>query len=336
MSDDLSKQVEELRQHMESQPRPVINSDGLRDLLQISADEFEEVTVNADTDRMARLAEAEGKPELARLIRGNVTPQELAEEGMQKALVEYAQELGGVIVDSHYDGTREDLTPEAAERAALERALGQNLQAAPPQLQPIERRIEALLAKLEQRMQTVEEEVLFTSSANRFAHLRSGIEAKSNVTIPHLPPAPDWNTLEAYVEPFLRDIVDHIQGAPILRERATIAGMVPFDVLKGVDIVGEELLRIVGERGRAYGEEAILAMGEAGMIGMIMSKVMRLMWSHRAGLQFQARRDSYIDLAGYCLLCVALDQFVMENSIAVQGQREEERSQSPEQDKAGE
>lgn len=334
---------EDYRESLEKVTPPVQSTEGLRDLLQLSADEFEEVTANADKERMAQLAEAEGKPELARLIRGNVTPQELAEEGMHKALVEYAESLGGVVVSSRL--ADEEITPEEADRRAimheLEKLKQDNrlsdpiLRLTPEQQKEIEQnlssshmhphiipnppsagRIMEMLHTINDRMQKIEEEVLFTSSANRFAHLRSGIEQKDNgkFNIPHLPPAPDWNTLEAYVEPFLRDIVDHIQGAPILRERATVAGIVPFDVLKGVDIVGEELLRIVGERGRAYGEEAILAMGEAGMISMIMSKVMRLMWSHRAGLQFQARRDSYIDLAGYCLLTIALDVYIMENS----------------------
>lgn len=301
--------VERLRRRMEKGLHPnivplPIDTEGLKALL---AGDLEEVEVdNWDREGAASLAEERGKPDLARLIRGKVTPQELADEGMQKALVEYAESIGGVVVDSHEDGTRDSL----ALQRALGTALHNNLKAA-PQLQPIEQRIEGLLAQINERMQRVEEEVMFTSSANRFAHLRSGIEHN---TIPHLPPAPDWNTLEAYVGPFLRDIVDNIQGAPILRERATVSGILPSSVLKGVDVVGEELLQIVRERGRAYGEEAILAMGEAGMVGMIVAKVMRLMWSHRGGMQFMSRRDSYIDLAGYCLLTIALDQYITEQS----------------------
>lgn len=242
-----------------------------------------------DRERAAKLAEESGKPELARLIRGEATPQELAEQGLHNAIVEFAQGLGGKVVDETWDPPFRQISP----------------------VRPASQRIEDLLGKISAQIDKMEEEIMFTSSANRYAHLRSGIEQN---TIPHLPPAPDWNTLEAYVEPFMQDILDHIKGAPILKDRATVTGMVPMDVLKGVDIVGEELLKIVAERGRAYGEESILAMGEAGMIGMIMAKVMRLMWSHRGGIQFQTRRDSYIDLAGYCLLTIALDQYITEES----------------------
>ena len=293
-----------------------------------------------EKERAAKLAEQEGKPELARLIRGEATPQELAEQGVHNALVEFAQELGGVVVDETWepssqkksveelkraltelntrdfqqdfrdDMSRLRMTPEQAEEQAKWMREHPHLLRADP-VRPASQRIEDLLGKISAQIDKMEEEIMFTSSANRYAHLRSGIEKN---TIPHLPPAPDWNTLETYVEPFMRDILDHIKGAPILRERATVTGLLPMDVLKGVDIVGRELLQIVAERGRAYGEESILAMGEAGMISMIMAKVMRLMWSHRGGAQFQSRRDSYIDLAGYCLLTIALDQFITEES----------------------
>lgn len=311
------------------------------------SDEFEEIKLPLDKEAAAQMAELMNKPELASLIRGNVTPQELAEAGMQRSLVEYAETLGGVVLSNHITG-EEGNTPEELERKALEHAINMDthrqawnhpfrqlssgeadatievIRANPNLMRPIvtvaplEQRIMPLLNAINDKLENIqatankmEEEIMFTSSSNRFAHLRSGIEKG---TIPHLPPAPDWNTLEAYVEPFLQNIIDHIQGTPILRERATTSGLLPMDVLRGVDIVGKELLQIVRERGKQYGEEAILAMGEAGLIGMIVSKVMRLMWSHRGGAQFLSRRDSYIDLAGYCLLTISLDQFITENS----------------------
>lgn len=327
---------------------------GVRDALQLPAEEYERIM----EERMAKIAnmmsaaaraEDEGKPELARLLRGDATPEQLGREAIKRAaqhadtspddlahdeLVRYATEgLGARVVEQHP-------TPEELERRALQRALGgvraldneeQQMFEASLQQRPnmvymktdqglvqdrkLDRALE-MLHDMNQRMTAVEEEIMFTSSANRYAHLRSGVTQKDGSYIPGLPPAPDWNTLATYVEPLMRDIVDHIKGAPILKDRANITGMVPLDVLKGVDVVGEELLRIVGERGRKYGEESILAMGEAGMVSMIMAKVMRLLWSHRGGLMFEAREDSYIDLAGYCLLTVALNKFIKENAVA--------------------
>lgn len=295
------------------------NQSGLRDLLQLTPEEFaatfEEVqdTLEDNAARIKAMQEMQqGNSGLARLIRGEASIHDLADEALQRAqretsseddkhqeLVDYAQSMGGVVVDDS--------------RMSQEDRIASELQHSPVELAV--QRIESLLERLEERFKRTEEEVMFTSSANRFAHLRSGVDQRGDgIYIPRLPPAPDWNTLEQYVEPLLRDVLDHVHGAPVLDQRATFSGLLPMDVLRGVDVVGEELLKIVAERGRAYGEESILAMGEAGMIGMIMAKVMRLMWSHRGGIVFQSRRDSYIDLAGYCLLTVALDEYIQQHS----------------------
>jgi len=77
--------------------------------------------------------------------------------------------------------------------------------------------------------------------------------------------------------------------------------------------VGLELghvLTILHKRGETYGEDVLALLGETGMVTLAVTKVMRLLWGYTHGQPFETRRDSWLDLAGYAILSLAIDDWL--------------------------
>lgn len=89
------------------------------------------------------------------------------------------------------------------------------------------------------------------------------------------------------------------------------AGDLPLttDVALGVIHVSEHVERIIKERGQQYGEDVLFILGEPGFVVMAMSKMLRLFWSYQQGLPASDRRDSWVDMVGYGVLCLAYEQY---------------------------
>jgi hypothetical protein len=147
-----------------------------------------------------------------------------------------------------------------------------------------------------------------------------------------LPPAPTWETLHQYAQEDLNLIIAHFRDrnsemplywahptSPAVQqvyeiEEARISGDEEF-VTNFIYTTVEEAYKMyatVATRGQTYGENVLLAMGEEGMIMMITTKIMRLMWSQTSSNPMADRKDSYVDIAGYCLLALALDSYAKE------------------------
>jgi adenylosuccinate synthase len=70
--------------------------------------------------------------------------------------------------------------------------------------------------------------------------------------------------------------------------------------------VNERILPLLEQRGRQYGEDVLVEMGETGLVTMLLVKLMRLRWSVENSKPKSERQDSWLDLAGYALLAAAL------------------------------
>jgi hypothetical protein len=71
-----------------------------------------------------------------------------------------------------------------------------------------------------------------------------------------------------------------------------------------------DLERVLEERGRVYGEDVLVEMGEAGIATLCLIKVRRLMGNIESGFGTTVQRwDSWMDLAGYAILAMALERW---------------------------
>lgn len=124
-----------------------------------------------------------------------------------------------------------------------------------------------------------------------------------------LPPAPTPETFAVYLMPQVWPITARLTekiGDLISQESAQDA------ILEGSSSFIDEVVETLRRRGATYGEEVLLAMGEEGLLLMLLTKIMRVFWSHNEGLSFSSRRDGFVDLAGYAILALAIDQYARE------------------------
>lgn len=98
----------------------------------------------------------------------------------------------------------------------------------------------------------------------------------------------------------LRLMLDGNNTAPIQLTTAVSMGVID---------VADEVKKTIEERGKKYGEDVLFILGEPGFVVMAMSKMLRLFWSFQQGLEPAERRDSWIDLVGYGVLCLAYEQY---------------------------
>jgi len=68
----------------------------------------------------------------------------------------------------------------------------------------------------------------------------------------------------------------------------------------------DDLMLLLESRGREYGEEVLMVMGEPGMFEMSRVKLHRLKGSMEQGAPLADRHDTWIDIAGYCILILAM------------------------------
>lgn len=81
------------------------------------------------------------------------------------------------------------------------------------------------------------------------------------------------------------------------------------EIMEYVEAAIEELRKILWERGKQYGEETLVDLGEDGVAVMIRMKALRARYSIREEKPADSRRDSWLDMAGYALLAVSLGQY---------------------------
>jgi len=127
-----------------------------------------------------------------------------------------------------------------------------------------------------------------------------------------LPPAPSWATLDVYAREEVKAI---IAGTKLAVANDISDEQVADAILTGDVEKVYEMYRTVATRGQQYGESVLLACGEQGMIIMMLTKLMRLMWSYNNGLSIQERTDSYVDIGGYSLLTLALDKWLKDAAV---------------------
>lgn len=72
---------------------------------------------------------------------------------------------------------------------------------------------------------------------------------------------------------------------------------------------GHDIAAIIEERGIAYGEESIFLLGEEGVLMMVLAKMFRMLHGYRSGRPFEHREDSWVDLAGYAILALAMENY---------------------------
>lgn len=75
-----------------------------------------------------------------------------------------------------------------------------------------------------------------------------------------------------------------------------------------------DLESILIQRGRDYGEEVLVVMGESGIAEFVKVKVWRLQGSIQEQRPEATRRDSWIDIAGYAVLQLALAEWMKEQN----------------------
>lgn len=76
--------------------------------------------------------------------------------------------------------------------------------------------------------------------------------------------------------------------------------------------VAMELEGVLEQRGRDYGEEVLVVMGESGIAEFVKVKVWRLLGGIQEGNPPGSRRDSWVDIAGYAILQLALTEWLKE------------------------
>jgi hypothetical protein len=87
------------------------------------------------------------------------------------------------------------------------------------------------------------------------------------------------------------------------------------DIMEYVFAHAQEVIDILHERGKQYGEQTLVELGEEGVARMIRMKALRAIHSINQDDRYTARRDSWIDIAGYALLAIALEQWKEESKL---------------------
>ncbi len=87
---------------------------------------------------------------------------------------------------------------------------------------------------------------------------------------------------------------------------------------EAINITVRDLYLLLGQRGRVYGEDVLALLGETGFLVMAVTKVMRILWGYEHDQPAQEREESWIDLAGYAILCVAMRRY--QNGTDEEGQ----------------
>lgn len=133
-----------------------------------------------------------------------------------------------------------------------------------------------------------------------------------------LPPAPTWDMLDTYVAPMIQEISQAMLEGPMNRADrvfwSSIMGETHDKVMRGqTETVAANLHDVIAERGKQYGEDVLMALGEQAIILFIFAKFMRLFWHWTNGHPFGGRRDSWMDIAGYAVLALAINEYMEDN-----------------------
>lgn len=81
------------------------------------------------------------------------------------------------------------------------------------------------------------------------------------------------------------------------------------DIMEYVRTHTEEVIDTLQTRGEQYGEQTLVELGEEGIARMIRMKALRAIYSINQRNDYRTRTDSWIDIAGYALLAIALEQW---------------------------
>lgn len=79
------------------------------------------------------------------------------------------------------------------------------------------------------------------------------------------------------------------------------------ELVDHVDLVVEDVMDTLVKRGKQYGEDVLVEMGERGIAVLCLIKVRRMLWNLDQGRSFEEREDGWRDLAGYALLAPAME-----------------------------
>lgn len=106
----------------------------------------------------------------------------------------------------------------------------------------------------------------------------------------------------------LRAMADDLESGPPSR----VVAPSPEDLMVIINgALLPELSSILYQRGKSYGEEVLVVMGEQGIAEMAKVKIYRMLAAiaEGTGSASTTRRDSWLDMAGYALLALALDEW---------------------------
>lgn len=132
------------------------------------------------------------------------------------------------------------------------------------------------------------------------------------------------------VELFLRQIP--AEQLAILREELphpTVDDLLPYvskylhSLRTWFDTKVDDLMIVLEQRGREYGEEVLIVMGERGMAEMVKVKVHRNEGSMNQGSPLAERHDTHLDIAGYSILTLAIAEWQADGGITHIGGPEE-------------
>lgn len=70
------------------------------------------------------------------------------------------------------------------------------------------------------------------------------------------------------------------------------------------------VLERLAKGGQEYGEDVLFLVGEHGILTMVTSKVLRALWSFAQDDPRIKRDDHYLDLAGYAIIAMALEEYM--------------------------
>lgn len=87
-----------------------------------------------------------------------------------------------------------------------------------------------------------------------------------------------------------------------------------MEAMSRVPAIVGDLEDILVQRGRDYGEEVLVVMGESGIAEFVKVKVWRLQGSIQEQRPENSRRDSWVDIAGYAVLQLALAEWMKEQN----------------------
>jgi hypothetical protein len=105
--------------------------------------------------------------------------------------------------------------------------------------------------------------------------------------------------------PNLRDVVEEAE------EAAMTSVLRPAAEKPQLHSTTRELLRVLVERGSAYGEDFPFILGEEGIYYLALTKLIRTKWALDNGLN---TREHWLDLAGYAVLQMAALDYKKERS----------------------